>query len=213
MIRIATLHNPEEMSEVVRVQRGTNEYEKYKQKGWISNEQIGHKKEYQQEWTPDYIEEDIYEDEWDDSEDDYPTFDEKEALKQKIEDMYADVVQEIDIIPNEKYLKGRIFYDLSDSKQMLLNIVDDMYAEAESDDEINAYYKTMMPVISELVVVIKNDSIQEDLETHLSQLGSVLKRGALGLELSKALGSIGEYTSQWDKYNSKFVNMGRKDEW
>ena len=195
------------------VYRDTSDYEKLKQQGWLSNEQISHRKEYQQEWTPDYNDEDFYEDDWDDIEDDYPTFDEKEALKQKIEDMYADVVQEVDTIPNEKYLKGRIFYDLSDSKQMLFNIIDDMYAEAESDDDINAYYRTMMPAISELVIAIRNDSTQEELETHISQLASVLQRGAISLELAKALGSMGEYTSQWDKYNAKFVNMGRKDEW
>ena len=213
MIRIATMHNPDDLSEVQRVPRGTLEYEKLKQNGWISNEQIGHKKEYREEWTPDYTDDDYYDEYVDDYEDDYPTFDEKEALKQKIEDMYGAVTGEIDEIPNEKYLKGRIFYDLTDSKQMLLNIVDDMYAEAESDDDINAYYKTMMPVISELVIAIRNDSTQEELETHISQLASVLQRGAISLDLAKALGSMDEYKGDWDKYSAKFVNMGRKDEW
>lgn len=195
------------------VYRDTSEYQILKQEGWLSNEQISHRKEYKQDWTPDYLDDEYFENDWDSIDDDYPTFDEKEELKQKIEDMYSDITQQIDDIPNEKFLKGRIFYDLTDSKQMLLNIVDDMYAESESDDEINAYYKTMMPVISELVIAIKNDSTQEDLETHVSQLASVLQRGSISLDLAKSLGSMGEYNSQWDKYSAKFVNMSRKDEW
>ena len=210
--RRATLRDTE-TGETRRVYRDTKEYLKLKQKGWLSNEQISHRKEYQEQWTPDYTDDSFADDNWDDNEEDYPTFDEKEALKQKIEDMYYNVTGELNDIPNEKYLKGRIFYDLTDSKQMLLNIVDDMYAEAESDDEINAYYKTMMPVISELVIAIRNDSTQEELETHISQLASVLQRGAIGLDLAKSLGSMGEYNNQWDSYSAKFVNMGRKDEW
>jgi len=39
------------------VLRGTEEYEQVKEEGWLSNEQISHRKEYREDYQPDYIDE------------------------------------------------------------------------------------------------------------------------------------------------------------
>ena len=104
--------------ETVEVLRGTPEYEQYKEQGYFSREQLSHRKEYQ----PDVIEspEEINTD--------YPEADDRELLKNKIEDMYSDITDAIYEIPDEitTYENHKANYiDLTDSKQMLLNMVDD----------------------------------------------------------------------------------------
>lgn len=182
--------------EMFSAKRGTKQYEKYKSKGYLTREQISHRKEYQ----PDIIEppEEEYTD--------YPEADDKEMLKQKIEDMYNSITQELDKIPDEKYVKGRIWIDLRDSKQMLFNLVDDLYAKAESDDDANSYLIFIMPVICSLVEAVRHASTQEDVETHISQLASALSGGAIDLSLAKALGNLGDYQGNdylgWYQYTN-----------
>ena len=186
--------------EMFSAKRGTKQYEKYKSKGYLTREQISHRKEYQ----PDIIEPPEEENT------DYPEADDQELLKKKIEDMYNDVVQEINRIPDEKMVKGRQWVDLSDSKQMLFNLVDELYANAESDDEANSYLKFILPVISSLVEAVRYSSTQEDIETHISQLASALSGGAIDLSVAKALGNMGDY--QGNDYTGWYQYANGRDE-
>lgn len=179
--RQATFTNIES-GEMKKVSRGTKEFEKYKKKGWLTREQISHRKEYQPEYTPDYIESPEEENT------DYPEADDRELLKERIEDMYDTIIQKLDEIPNEKYVSGKKYMNLLDSKQMLFNLVDDLYGQAESDDTVNYYLKTMLPKIAELVEAIYFDSTAEEVEYHLTLLAKILNQGnALSFEQASAM--------------------------
>lgn len=184
--------------ETVEVMRGTPEYEQYKQQGYISREQMSHRKEYQ----PDVIEspEENYTD--------YPHVDEKELLKERIDDMLDTIQGKIDEIPDEKQIRHYYHIDLTEQKQMLHSMVDDLYAEAESDDEANLYLKTMYPTISDLVQLIIWDSTQEEVETHITMLAKVLERGSIDINTATILGRMGEYNGGqygWYEQSSRFT--------
>lgn len=184
--------------ETVEVLRGTPEYEKYKEQGYVSREQMSHRKEYQ----PDVIEspEEINTD--------YPHVDEKELLKERIDDMLDTIQGKIDEIPDEKQIRHYYHIDLTEQKQMLHSMVDDLYAEAESDDEANLYLKTMYPTISDLVQLIIWDSTQEEVETHITMLAKVLERGSIDINTATILGRMGEYNGGqygWYEQSSRFT--------
>lgn len=184
--------------ETVEVMRGTPEYEQYKQQGYISREQMSHRKEYQ----PDVIESP------EENDTDYPHVDEKELLKERIDDMLDTIQGKIDEIPDEKQIRHYYHIDLTEQKQMLHSMVDDLYAEAESDDEANLYLKTMYPTISDLVQLIIWDSTQEEVETHITMLAKVLERGSIDINTATILGRMGEYNGGqygWYEQSSRFT--------
>ena len=87
-------------------------------------------------------------------------------------------------------------------------MVDDLYAEAESDDEANLYLKTMYPTISDLVQLIIWDSTQEEVETHITLLAKVLERGSIDINTATILGRMGEYNGGqygWYEQSSRFT--------
>ena len=184
--------------ETVEVMRGTPEYEQYKQQGYVSREQMSHRKEYQ----PDVIESP------EENDTDYPHVDEKELLKERIDDMLDTIQGKIDEIPDEKQIRHYYHIDLTEQKQMLHSMVDDLYAEAESDDEANLYLKTMYPTISDLVQLIIWDSTQEEVETHITMLAKVLERGSIDINTATILGRMGEYNGGqygWYEQSSRFT--------
>lgn len=184
--------------ETVEVLRGTPEYEQYKEQGYVSREQMSHRKEYQ----PDVIESP------EEKDTDYPHVDEKELLKERIDDMLDTIQGKIDEIPDEKQIRHYYHIDLTEQKQMLHSMVDDLYAEAESDDEANLYLKTMYPTISDLVQLIIWDSTQEEVETHITMLAKVLERGSIDINTATILGRMGEYNGGqygWYEQSSRFT--------
>lgn len=192
--RKATLTDVE-TGHVVEVERGTPEYERYKEQGYISKEQMSHRKEYQ----PDEIEspEEINTD--------YPQADEKELLKNKIEDMYNDITDAIYEIPDERttYENHRANYiDLRDSKQTLLNMVDDLYAEND-DDITNQHIKNVLPEILKYVEAIRYDSDGNNVEFYITRIAHLLNNGRpLSFYQASTLGNAdtfkGNYTGWYD---------------
>lgn len=167
--RKATLIDPETLEKAI-VERGTPAYEQFKEQGYISKEQASHNEKYKDLFQPDEIESP------EETNTDYPDVDDKELLKQRIEDMYDTIMQRLDEIPDDKYVEGK-YIDLKDSKQMLFSLVDDLYAEAESDDAVNYYLKMMMAKIVDLVEAIYWDSTEVELDYHLSLLANILNQG------------------------------------
>ena len=196
-----------ETGESERVLRGTGEYEKLKQEGWLSREQISHRKEYQEDWTPDYLDDEDFEDWSDDSVyDDFPDVDEEELLVNRIQDMFDQVYGVIQEIPNEKQIR-RNYVSLIDTKDTFVSLLKDLYAKADSDDDANAYLIMVLPTIEELVALIRWDSTQEDLDVHITQLATVLEGGALDSSLAKALGDTDSYQgvySGWYEKGSRY---------
>ena len=184
--RKATMIDPETLEQAI-VERGTQEYEQFKQQGYITKEQASHNEKYKNLYQPDEIESP------EETNTDYQTADEQELLKQRIEDMYDTIVQKLDEIPDEKEIPHK-FLDLRDSKQTLFNLVDDLYAQADSDDTVNYYLRTMLPKIAELVEVIYYDSTEEDIDYHLTLLARILNNGnALSMEQAQSIGSTLEF--------------------
>lgn len=184
--------------ETVEVLRGTPEYEQYKEQGYVSREQMSHRKEYQ----PDVIESP------EENDTDYPHVDEKELLKERIDDMLDTIQGKIDEIPDEKQIRHYYHIDLTEQKQMLHSMVDDLYAQAESDDEANLYLKTMYPTIADLVQLIIWDSTQEEVEIHITMLAKVLERGSIDINTATILGRMNEYNGGqygWYEQSSRFT--------
>lgn len=195
--RFANLTNIE-TGEFSKVLRGTREYNKLKKQGYLSREQMSHRTEYK----PDFIESPPEENT------DYPEADERELLKERIEDMLDTIQGKISEIPDDKLLRHYYFIDLREQKQMFFSMIDDLYAQAESDDDANYYLKTMYPTIADLVQLIIWDSTQEDLDTHLSLLATVLQRGTIDLKTSEMLGRMGDYDGGvygWYEQSSRFT--------
>lgn len=192
--RIANLTNVE-TGEFASALRGTREYNKLKKQGYLSREQMSHRKEYKKPdyYVPDYIEEP------EETYTDYPEADEQELLKERIEDMYNAITQKIDEIPNEKITYEHHqanFNDLTDSKQELLNMVDDLYAESDND-LVNQYIKTVLPKISSLVEAIYYDSDSDTIEFHISMIANLLNKGqALTFEQASTLGNASDFTGR-----------------
>lgn len=181
--------------ETVEVLRGTPEYEQYKEQGYLSREQLSHREEYQ----PDIIgsPEEINTD--------YPEADDRELLKNKIEDMYSDITDAIYEIPDERttYENHKANYiDLTDSKQMLLNMVDDLYAEND-DDTANEHIKNVLPEILKYVEAIRYDSDGNNVEFYVTRIAHLLNNGRpLSFYQASTLGNAdtfkGGYTGWYD---------------
>lgn len=184
--RMATMYDPQ-TDEWAVVERGTPEYEMFKQQGYLSREQMAHRKEYQ----PDEIESPQ------ETNTDYPTADEAELLKQRIEEMYDAITQKLEEIPNEKvtYVHHTANYrDLSDTKQELLSMVDDLFAESD-ETVIAMYIQSVLPQISNYVEAIYYDSDDDQIEFHITMIAKLLNKGqALTMEQAQSIGNTTDYT-------------------
>ena len=173
--------------EVVTVERGTPEYESYIEQGYISKEKLSHQREYQ----PDEIESPQ------EINTDYPTADEAELLKQRIEEMYDAITQKLEEIPNEKvtYVHHTANYrDLTDTKQELLSMVDDLFAESD-DTVIAMYIQSVLPQISNYVETIYYDSDDDQIEFHITMIAKLLNKGqALTMEQAQSIGNATDYS-------------------
>ncbi len=188
--------------ETVEVLRGTPEYEQYKEQGYLSREQLSHRKKYQ----PDVIEspEEINTD--------YPEADDRELLKNKIEDMYSDITDAIYEIPDERttYENHKANYiDLTDSKQMLLNMVDDLYAEND-DDTANEHIKNVLPEILKYVEAIRYDSDGNNVEFYVTRIAHLLNNGRpLSFFQASTLGNADVFKGNyhdWYEINSRVTD-------
>lgn len=192
--------------EIFSAKRGTKQFDKYRERGYLTKEQVSHRKEYQ----PDIIEPPPEE------YTDYPEADEQEMLKERIEDMYQSIWNKLGEIPDDKLVVDTVsrktyYINLMDSKQELINALDELYSEAESDDEVNAYLKTMLPKIEQIVTdIAEHDSKQSDVQNHLTLLANILSQGTMSDPLSKSLGNMFDY--QGNNY-SGFHQYGSSKDW
>lgn len=181
--------------ETRKVLRGTEEYEQLKQEGWLSNEQISHRKEYREDYQPDYI---------DEPEDTYTDVDEKELLMDRVSVMYDIVVGRVDDIPEGRYFhKSRTFVDFSEQKQMLFNAIDDFYAELDNTLSFDNYIDSNMSSINDLIEIIKHDSDQDTVYMAFTQLLNVLQGGSMSETMSKLLGNLDDYQGSYSGWYEK----------
>lgn len=192
--RYATMRNID-TGETVKVLRGTEEYEQLKQEGWLSNEQVSHRKEYREDYQPDYI---------DEPEETYTEVDEKELLMDRISKMYDIVVGRVDDIPEGRYFhKSRTFVDFSEQKQMLFNAIDDFYAELDNTLSFDNYIDSNMSSINDLIEIIKHDSDQDTVYMAFTQLLNVLQGGSMSETMSKLLGNLDDYQGSYNGWYEK----------
>lgn len=192
--RYATMRNID-TGETVKVLRGTEEYEQLKQEGWLSNEQVSHRKEYREDYQPDYI---------DEPEDTYTEVDEKELLMDRVSVMYDIVVGRVDTIPEARYFhKSRSYVDFSEQKQMLFNAIDDFYNELDNTLSFDNYIDRNMSDINDLIEVIKHDSDQDTVYMAFTQLLNVLQGGSMSETMSKLLGNLDDYQGSYQGWYEK----------
>lgn len=192
--RHATMRNIE-TGETVEVLRGTEEYERLKQEGWLSNEQVSHRKEYREDYQPDYI---------DEPEDTYTEVDEKELLMDRISVMYDVIVGKVDDIPNERYFhQSHSYVDFSEEKQKLFNAIDDFYAQLDNSVSFDKYIDDNMSGIEGLIDIIKHDSDQNTVFNAFTQLLTVLQGGTLSDAMSKLLGNMGDWQGSYSGWYEK----------
>lgn len=181
--------------ETRKVLRGTEEYEQLKQEGWLSNEQVSHRKEYQEDYQPDYI---------DEPEDTYTDVDEKELLMDRVSVMYDIVIGRVDDIPEARYFhKSRTFVDFSEQKQMLYNAIDDFYNELDNTLSFDNYIDSNMSSINDLIEIIKHDSDQDTVYMAFTQLLNVLQGGSMSETMSKLLGNLDDYQGSYQGWYEK----------
>lgn len=191
--------------EFFSAKRGTKQFEKYRSKGYLTREQISHRKEYQPDITEPPEEENT----------DYPEADEQELLKERIEDMYQKIWNKLGDIPDEKLLintstREKYYFNLENSKQELINALDTLYEEADNDNAVNTYLKNMLPTIEQLVTdIADHDSKQSDVQDHLTQLANVLSMGVMTEELQQSLGNMFDY--QFSNYQGYHQNGSNVD--
>ena len=185
--------------ETRKVLRGTEEYEQLKQEGWLSNEQISHRKEYREDYQPDYI---------DEPEDTYTDVDEKELLMDRVSVMYDVIVGKVDDIPNERqFHRPSRYVDFSEEKQMLFNAIDDFYAELDSTLTFDEYIEKVIPTVDGLIEIIKHSSDQDTVYMAFTQLINILQGGSMSETMSKLLGNMDEYQggySGWYERSSRY---------
>ena len=184
--------------EFAYVQRGTKEYKKFKKQGYLSKQQLSHRQEYK-EWYKETFKPDEIESP-EETDTDYPEADERELLKERIEDMYDTIIQKLDEIPNDKTTYSHhqpVVHDLTESKQTLISMVDDLYAESDDNDLVNMYLRTVLPQIATYVDAIYYDSDSDSIEYHISLIAKLLNKGqALSFEQASTLSNTTDYTGQ-----------------
>lgn len=181
--------------ETRKVLRGTEEYEQLKEEGWLSNEQISHRKEYREDYQPDYI---------DEPEETYTEVDEKELLMDRVSIMYDIVVGRVDDIPEGRYFhKTKSFVDFSEQKQMLFNAIDDFYSELDNTLSFDSYIESNMSSINDLIEIIKHDSDQDTVYMAFTQLLNVLQGGSMSETMSKLLGNLDDYQGSYNGWYEK----------
>lgn len=199
--RKASMHNTE-TGEIRVVMRGTEEYEQLKQEGWLSKEQISHRKEYREDYQPDYI---------DEPEESTIDVDESDLLKDRISEMYDVIVGKIDEIPNERYFhKTKTPVDFSEDKQMLYNAIDDFYADVDDTFRFDKYIEQVLPSVESLIEIIKFDSDQNTVYYAFTQLVNLLQGGTISDSMSKLLGNLNDYNggyNGWYERSSRFSDM------
>ena len=177
-------------SEMKEVERGTSEYYKLVQEGWLSQEQLSHRKAqeiYPEDYQPDFIEEP------EEDNTDYPTTEIRDIIENRIIEMYDTILNVLGDIPIEKQVYSRgikrvVIMDLSESKEELLNMLDDLYAQSEDEDTVNQYLLENESKIAELTIAVINDSEAEQVEYHLSLLALALNGGnPLSMEQAKRI--------------------------
>lgn len=192
--RYATLRNVD-TGETVRVLRGTDEYQYYKDEGWLSNEQVSHRKEYREDYQPDYI---------DEPEDTYTDVDEKELLMDRVSVMYDVVFGKVDDIPNERYFhQTHSYVDFTDEKQKLFNAIDDFYADLDNPVTFDKYIDDNMSGIEGLIDIIKRDSDQYVVFNAFTQLLTLLQGGTLSDTMSKLLGNMEDWQGSYQGWYEK----------
>ena len=172
------------------VERGTAEYYRLVQEGWLSREQVSHRKPedlYPEEFEPDYIEPE-------ETETDYPQTDIRDIIEERIRDMYDTISNILGEIPDEKQLYSRstrtlYIRDTSEDRYVLLQMLDDLYGQTEDENIVNQYLIDNQDKIAELTTLVIRDSEAEELEAHLTQLAVALNNGnPLTPEMAKSLG-------------------------
>lgn len=191
-----------ETGEERQVLRGTQEYEELKKEGWLSKEQISHRKEYREDYQPDFI---------DEPEEETIDLDESELLKERISEMYDVIREKISAIPDERYFpKIKTTLDFTEEKQQLFNVVDDFYADLDNDFEFDRYIEKVLPSVEGLIDIIKFDSDQNMCYYAFTQLMNILQGGSLSDLVSKILGNMNDYNgsySGWYERSSRFSDI------
>ena len=199
------------------VSRGTKKYEQLKQRGYLSKQQLSH---YSEEKTKDYIEEQLKKPQYkqhreafeptyvDEPEPTYIDVDEVDLLKDRISEMYDLIVGKLENIPNERYFgQTKSYVDFSEQKQMLLNAVDDFYAEVDDNFEFDRYVEKILPTVDTLINIITHSSDQDTVEYALTQLMVVLQGGSLDVSMAKTLGNMMDYQGSgngWYEKSSRY---------
>lgn len=193
-----------ETGEVFSAKRGTKQYEKYKAKGYLTREQVSHRKEYQ----PDIIEP---------PEDTYTDVDEKELLLDRVSVMYDVIFGKVEDIPNERYFhQTHSYVDFTEEKQKLFNAIDDFYADLDNPITFDKYIDDNMPGIEGLIDIIKHDSDQYVVFNAFTQLLTLLQGGTLSNAMSKLLGDLGDWQgsySGWYEKSSRYSDTFSRTIW
>lgn len=172
------------------VERGTAEYYSLVQEGWLSKEQLGHRKTeeiYPEEYQPDYIEPE-------ETETDYPQTDIRDIIRDRIIDMYDTIRNILGEIPDEKQFfnrNGKYMYyqDVTEEKYALLQMLDDLYGQSEDDEIVNQYLLDNQDKIAELTTLTIQDSEADKFNAHITQLAIALNNGnAMNPEEARRVG-------------------------
>lgn len=172
------------------VERGTAEYYSLVQEGWLSKEQVSHRKPeqiYPEEYQPDYIEPE-------ETETDYPQTDIRDIIRDRIIDMYDTIRNILGEIPDEKQFfnrNGKYMYyqDVTEEKYALLQMLDDLYGQSEDDEIVNQYLLDNQDKIAELTTLTIQDSEADKFNAHITQLAIALNNGnAMNPEEARRVG-------------------------
>ena len=172
------------------VERGTAEYYSLVQEGWLSKEQVSHRKPeqiYHEEYQPDYREPE-------ETETDYPQTDIRDIIRDRIIDMYDTIRNILGEIPDEKQFfnrNGKYMYyqDVTEEKYALLQMLDDLYGQSEDDEIVNQYLLDNQDKIAELTTLTIQDSEADKFNAHITQLAIALNNGnAMNPEEARRVG-------------------------
>lgn len=208
--------------ETVKVTRGTKRFEQFKKRGYITKQQASHlsqeklesrtqeqlakpqykkyREQYQPTETPPPEETDT----------DYPTITPDEIIRQRIDEMFERIDNSLrDIVNPATYFIHREPhpYDLTDTKQELISMLNDLVGQSENLVLLDSYLISIEPKVAEYSNAIQYDSQKEDIDYHISLLAQLLNHGnALSFEKASSLGNMNDFNGVplgWHEQSSR----------
>ena len=194
------------------VERGTEDYYKLVQEGWLSREQVSHRTPqqlYPEEYTPDYIEEPEEE-----PDTEYPAPSIRDILEDRLQDMYDTIRNILDDLPFEKQFydnpKHPYVQDTSEQRFYLLQLLDDLYGQSEDESVVNKYLLDNQELIADLTMLVVKDSESGWFEQHISQLAVALNHGnALTPDQAQELGDQLDSVVRYDRASDRAKHYKR----